>query len=255
MARLCGLFAGDLRCLFRAPKLEFERKPGGGIWISGGARSESVRALGEKYCLDKMRMWGYFVESSSGEKLGVKREGVTEPQSVQAPNSQLSHLRILWVGRLLAWKRVDTIIKAVGALATNSTWLNITLDIYGIGPEEKRLKKLAAKYGGAIKFHPPVPIAKVRKLMREHDVYVLSSNGYEGWGAVVSEALEEGMKVIGTYEAGSSATILPESCLYHAGDWRRLAQLLVGEIPNVGLGEWTANHAARNFLEFCRGAQ
>ena len=34
----------------------------------------------------------------------------------------------------------------------------------------------------------------------------------------VEKALEEGMNVIGTYEAGASAAILPRERLYHAGD-------------------------------------
>ena len=59
MARLCGLMNGDWKCLFKAPKLEFERKPGGRIWISEGVGSEGVRE-----CVGKMRMWGYFVQSS-----------------------------------------------------------------------------------------------------------------------------------------------------------------------------------------------
>ena len=150
-------------------------------------------------------------------------------------------VKVLWVGRLLNWKRVDTIIKAVGDCSKSE---KITLDVYGVGPEEAKLKKLAAKYGDVIKFYPPVPINEVRKLMREHDVYVLSSNGYEGWGAVVSEALEEGMAVIGTYEAGSSATILSESNLFHAGDWRRLKMLFEGNVEKVGIGSWTAKSAA-----------
>ena len=150
-------------------------------------------------------------------------------------------VQVLWVGRMLKLKRVDTIIKAVGECSKSK---KITLDVYGVGPEEARLKKLAAEYGGVIKFYPPVPINEVRKLMREHDVYVLSSNGYEGWGAVVSEALEEGRAVVGTYEAGSSATILPESNLFHAGDWRKLKELLEGDVERVGIGPWTAKSAA-----------
>ena len=63
-----------------------------------------------------------------------------------------------------------------------------------------------------------MPVAEVRAFMRSHEVYVLPSNAYEGWGAVVSEALEEGMEVLGTYEAGSSATVLPQENLFHAGD-------------------------------------
>jgi glycosyltransferase involved in cell wall biosynthesis len=142
---------------------------------------------------------------------------------------------------MLKLKRVDTIIKAVGEC---SKIKKITLDIYGLGPEEAKLKKIAAKYGDVIKFYPPVPISEVRKLMREHDVYVLSSNAYEGWGAVVSEAIEEGLAVIGTYEAGSSATILPESNLFHAGGWCRLQKLLQNDILKIDIGLWTAKNAA-----------
>lgn len=152
------------------------------------------------------------------------------------------------IATTLLQERVDTIIRAVGEVAARSTCsarINIALDIYGAGTEEMRLKKMAAKYGDAIKFYPPVPIDQVRKLMREHDVYVLASNAYEGWGAVVSEALEEGMKVIGTYEAGSSATILPEECLFLAGDWRRPMRILLdNHIPKIGIESWSATNAA-----------
>lgn len=240
MARLCGFMNGDWKCLFVVPKLDFERKPGGRIWVRGEPQNtQNAR----KYCLDKMRMWGYYVSPSEFDALPVK----------EASKSKSRKIKVLWVGRLLHLKRVDTIVRAVGEHVNlkrvDDSLPKITLDIYGIGPEEDNLKKLAAKYGDVIKFYPPVPIAEVRKLMREHDVYVLSSNGYEGWGAVVSEALEEGMLVIGTYEAGSSATILPESNLFHAGDWRGLVDLLEKDVEKVGIGEWTAKVAARELIE------
>lgn len=203
--------------------------------------AKDMQWLGVK--LDKIVSWGYYVEPSrlSGHALPAEK-----PQGV---------VRLLWVGRLLGLKRVDDIVRAVRAhdrLKRVDDFLpKITLDIYGSGAEELRLRWMVTKYGlnDLIKFHPPVPIAEVRKLMHEHDVYVLSSNAYEGWGAVVSEALEEGMKVIGTYEAGASATILPETNLYHAGDWRRLAELLRGDIPQIPIGQWTAKAAADLIME------
>ena len=89
--------------------------------------------------------------------------------------------------------------------------------------------------------------------MQEHDLYVLSSNGYEGWGAVVSEALEEGMRVLGTFEAGASATLLPRERLFHSGDWKGLVQLIEkeirGELPPCSIGEWTAKAAAKRLME------
>ena len=91
--------------------------------------------------------------------------------------------------------------------------------------------------------------------MRAHDVYVLSSDGGEGWGAVVNEALEEGMEVFGTTAAGSSATILPRENQFAPGDWRTLARLLerfaqTGERHCHGIGAWSPANAAEALLSF-----
>ena len=208
--------------------------------------------------------WGYFVEECKVENVKCKIRGV-----------QMAPLKVLWVGRMLRLKHVDTIIRAVGELAvgfsgsgervavgvsgsgastrsTRSTRFNISLDIYGTGPEEARLKRLGAKYGDAVRFHPPVPIDEVRGIMRAHDIYVLASDENEGWGAVVNEALMEGMRVLGTFEAGASAAMLPKERLFHAGDWRALAELIVkesrGDLPECSIGDWTAEKAAERLV-------
>ena len=217
MARVCGLLHGDLRCLFRAPELGFESRAGGRIWAKNGND--------HRYCVDRMRIWGYFVAESDSSKMDLRS------------SSDNTVIRVLWAGRLLPVKRVDTLIKAVNGLR------NIELDIIGNGPDEVRIKRLAAGRAN-IHFKGLMPLSQLRMEMRRHDVYVFSSNAFEGWGAVVNEALEEGMKVIGTYEAGASATILPESNLFHAGDWRRLRELLTNPIPDVGIGGWSAKSAA-----------
>lgn len=229
MARLFGLFSSDLRCLFRTPQLAFDPRPMGAI----------------KGC-PWMRMWGYFVAPTQGMFPGKK----TNTTTARA-------LRVLWVGRLLAWKRVDTLLKAVFAVARRRS---ITLAIVGSGPEREALqrleKRLCAHVGfvSPVSWHDAVPISEVRALMRQHDVYVLSSNGYEGWGAVVSEAIEEGMHVIGTYEAGASATVLPDSCLYHVGDVKRLAELLTQteteHIACIEKERWSAASAAECLVRF-----
>lgn len=191
----------------------------------------------------KMRLWGYFVERAQ-QPCGVRSD------SGQAP------LRVLWVGRLLRLKRADTIIRAVRAIATERTD-GIVLDVYGAGPDEERLRKCAAGCG-SVQFHPSVSIAEVRTLMRAHDVYVFSSNGLEGWGAVVNEALEEGMRVLGTYEAGGSATMLSDEDLFHVGAWRRLKILLErcceqkcrGELKGQGIGAWSVDEGVDRLMTF-----
>lgn len=153
---------------------------------------------------ERMTLWGYFVESTN---LGERAKDTKLP------------LRVLWVGRMIRWKRVDTIVRAATALGNG-----IELTLVGNGPERFRLERMSR--GANVHFMDSVPIEEVRKLMRQHDIYVLASNACEGWGAVVNEALEERMCVIGTYEAGASATLLEKACLFHSEDWKQLKRLL-----------------------------
>lgn len=189
---------------------------------------------------EKLVDWGYFVEPSCS------------PQTARRLRDSPSCLKVLWVGRMLNWKRVDTIIRAVGMIGRRGGEIRLTL--VGDGPEKARWHRLAIRQLRTacsrvhIEFLPPVPIHEVRSLMRAHDVYVLSSNAFEGWGATVNEALEEGMKVLGTHEAGASAAILPESCLFHAGDCRCLAKLLCGTNPNLNVGSWSVECAVQRLM-------
>ena len=252
--RLFGLFdcsiSGRVRMLFPAYRKMAQRFV---KWLNADSNSryfavgpwaaKDMQWLGVK--LDKIVPWGYYVEPS---KLDGRALPAEKPQGV---------VRLLWVGRLLGLKRVDDIVRAVRAhnrlKRMDDSLPKVTLDIYGDGVEKPKLQRMVTKYGldDLIKFHPAVPIEEVRKLMREHDIYVLASDAYEGWGAVVSEALEEEMRVVGTYESGSCASILPESNLYHAGDWRRLAELIRGDVPKIDIGQWTAKVAAERMVAMC----
>ena len=213
-------------------------------WLVGNRNSTGIESRSDAVHLPceaiegfpNMRLWGYFVESSS--------------VTMSRPQTLGRVLRILWVGRLLKWKRIDTIIRAVASMN------GVSLDIYGLGPEENRLRVLSKRLNACVQFHPPIPIDEVRGLMHSHDVYVLSSNAQEGWGAVVSEALEEGMCVLGTRQGGASSTLLPNSHIFDAGDHKELIGLLRkiadGQISASGIGCWTAAYAAKRFMEVSR---
>lgn len=182
---------------------------------------------------NKIVEWGYFVEPSLEPRARTNCSGVP--------------LRLLWCGRLIALKHVVDIIKAMRMLSDRS---RAELTIVGDGPEKPRLMKLAA--GLPVVFKKSQPVAAIRRIMREHDTFVFASNGYEGWGAVVSEALEEGMNVIGTYECGAPPTLLPKERLYHCGDVKALASLMRKEmnheLPDCTIGDWTAARAAGRLL-------
>ena len=211
--RLYRLAEGDWRCFFWRPVLQLEKK-----------LMKPVEGV-PNICL-----WGYFVAP-------------TTCTANCETKSTSSCLRLLWVGRMMYLKRVDTVIKAVKGDS------RFRLTLLGCGDDEPRLRHLARGCDNVM-FHEPEDLQGVRRVMRENDVLVLSSNYREGWGAVVSEAIEEGLKVVGTYEAGSTATMLPETNLFHAGDVAGLRKILLsGKIAAVSPGAWSAKHAAEEFIK------
>lgn len=193
-------------------------------------------AAGEKRPARPFVPWGYFVSPGAAAARRVPSVG---------------ELKVLWVGRLLDWKRVDTVIDAVAMLRAGGD-VPVSLTIVGDGPERARLERRALRRGGAaVRFVPRVDIRRVRELMSEHDIYVLASNAVEGWGAALSEAMEEGMAAFGTEEAGASAALLPEPRLFRCGDAAALARLLAGArgmAPTPMPSDFTAAGAAERLL-------
>lgn len=246
-----------------------------GPWAKGDFLRMGVRA-------DKLVDWGYFVEPSRfetqvadatrkiGQDLNAKPEDVSPEcsesrsdalagvQATSCPAVSPKQLKVLWAGRDIPLKHVGDIEKAVEMVnkgVVGSRW-----SVVGGGGE----KGVGSMGEGVVAFTKLTGVTpeEVRKAMREHDVFVFASNGYEGWGAVVSEALEEGMNVIGTWECGACPTLLPQERLYHCGDVKALARLLEREyltftgqctkhdarctpLPPCSIGEWTAKKAAK----------
>jgi glycosyltransferase involved in cell wall biosynthesis len=168
---------------------------------------------------------------------------------------------------MLGLKRVDTLIRAFPQLLRERSEASLTL--VGYGPERKSLLELAERLlqPTSFRFLSPMPAAEIPLLMGQHHVYVLPSNGSEGWGAVVNEAMAEGCAVIASKAAGSAKTMIRDhenGLLFAPGDWKRLGDLLceVGrnEAFRVQLAEqgqrtivecWSPEVAAERFLSVC----
>jgi glycosyltransferase involved in cell wall biosynthesis len=272
MVRLVGLLQGSARCCFSLPVVSAVRnRPVSQLVLADEVSDEVKRQAEQAYCLDKMRLWGYFVEKPSNA-LPVSRL----TQREWPTRTRHDPLRVFWAGRLLKWKRVDTLIRAVGRLLEEGG--RIHLSIVGEGPDRGRLQRMARRYltvrdrgteekkqeTSGITFQPPVQIGVVRQLMRMSHIYVLSSNGYEGWGAVVNEAMGEGCCVVATHESGSAATMIEHGVngfLFHAGDVEELADTLrkCAQMDMTSIGRnakrtindhWSPDVAAEEFIRF-----
>jgi glycosyltransferase involved in cell wall biosynthesis len=138
--------------------------------------------------------FAYFVEKPSAIIL-------RKIEQAQAPN-------IVFVGSLISRKRVDFLLRALSGL-NHHMW---RLHIVGSGPLEESLRKLAdsLKISARITWHGSIENDRAQRRMMSADVLVLPS-AYDGWGAVVSEALLQGTPVVVSKAAGSSELITDPS--------------------------------------------
>lgn len=145
---------------------------------------------------DKMFKWGYFTEMSpeSFEDIYSKRK-----------DNEI--VKILWVGRMLDWKHPEVAVLAINNIINNShkKQKSISLTMIGEGPEKENLLRLIKEYKleEYIQLLDFLDNESIRKKMEESDIYLMTSDGNEGWGAVVNEAMDKGMAVIGSSHAGS----------------------------------------------------
>jgi len=116
--------------------------------------------------------------------------------SINEATTDLAGYEILYVGRLIAHKRVEILIEAMKILAR--THPNIRMGIIGDGPESNRLKQIThdAKLDGNITFLGEISNHQdVLGVMKKSFIFV-SASEREGYGQSVREALYLGLYVI-----------------------------------------------------------
>jgi len=164
---------------------------------------------------DRAWEWGYYTSPK-----------FTEPITPTVARGKTA----LWAGRMLGWKRVDTLIRAFGAALEQHP--EATLTLVGDGPERARLLKLAAKLlpAESYRFLSSMPATAIPGLMASHRLYILPSNAYEGWGAVINEAMAAECVVIASLGAGATASMIGDErngLVFLPGDWKGLAAHIV----------------------------
>jgi glycosyltransferase involved in cell wall biosynthesis len=136
--------------------------------------------------------WGYFTKKS------LKKVDFTYSKPI----------KLLWIGRMLKLKQVDIVLKLCKRLSDSGVDFHLTL--VGEGPEKHNLTLLAKEMGLSqqITFQNFVSVELVPNLMSAHEFYIMPSNSYEGWGAVVNEAMSAGMITFASNKIGSATSMI-----------------------------------------------
>lgn len=193
---------------------------------------------------EKMLRFGYFPETreyAPGEPFSRKKKG-----------------SILWAARMIDWKHPELVVKIAAYLKE----LPFHITMIGGGELEEEVHRLAEELGVTDKitfagFRSP---EEVRAAMEESEIYLVTSDRKEGWGAVVNEAMNSGCAVVADHMIGAAPWMIRQrenGILYHDGCEQQLqeyvAELLQDPAECRRLGEaaqqtvrteWNARTAA-----------
>ncbi len=126
---------------------------------------------------------------------------------------------IVSVGRLVPWKNVEFIMKAIKELG----WSDLKLKVIGDGPERIRLEQIRIEHnlGEVVEFLGNLPHDSALQYMAAADLVALDS-GYEGLSHVLLEARFLGRPAIASRVGGNPEVIREEDHLF---TWRAVVEL------------------------------
>jgi colanic acid/amylovoran biosynthesis glycosyltransferase len=151
----------------------------------------------------------------------------------RGPRSDATDLRLLYVGRLVEYKGLDTAICALASLGERIE--RVRLEVIGDGPrrglEERRVAELGLQE--LVTFHGPASRAEVHAALNSADLLVapartVESGQAEALGNVLKEALAVGLEVVATDHGGHPEVVPPERRgeLIPEGDHEALAEAI-----------------------------
>lgn len=216
----------------------------------------------------KKLKWGYFPSfyTYCWEELEEKKK------------HKLDRIEILWTGRMLHWKHAKNAVRAIRLLLEGpqgAEWSKkIHLTMIGDGECADTIREMVSgnvlgnqKLSDFITLKGFMKPAEIRTLMEQSDIYLMTSDQEEGWGAVVNEAMNSGCAVIAAKEAGSVPYLLKHKengLIYSSGNMKELVTDLEyllshpGEIRRLGKNayesieaEWNPGVAAERMVRFC----
>lgn len=166
---------------------------------------------------EKCFSWGYFTEFIDYQKL------------IKVNESKGSKLRILYAGRFLKLKRIKDILKAINSIKNANE--KIDLKLVGDGESNSSIHKYIVRHKMQhyVTVLPFTSNEEVRKTMLNSDVFFLGSNFYEGWGAVVNEAMNSFCIPCVSHSVGSAPVLIKNKVngfIFKKGNVKQIVKVL-----------------------------
>jgi glycosyltransferase involved in cell wall biosynthesis len=182
------------------------------------------------------------------------QDGLSAEEVPHRGQSTRPGLKMAYLGRLLYWKGLHLGIEAL-ALARKERE-DISLTIVATGPEEQRLRSLAARLGvaDAVHFTGDVSRHAALQLLTEQDCLLLPSFQDSGGPFAVLEAMAGGMPVICLRVGGPASSVTAETGVLiepcsASQVVRDLGDAMLALAANPGLRQRMGEAARRRFQD------
>lgn len=148
------------------------------------------------YPVSKCYKWGYFPE--------VRHYDINSLIEKKKTNS------ILWAGRLLDWKHPEMAVTVAESLVKDN--IQFEMNIIGDGPLKEKIESLITNkqldtYVHLLGHKTP---EEVRNYMEATDIFLATSDFYEGWGAVLNEAMNSACGVVASHATGATPYLVDD---------------------------------------------
>lgn len=172
----------------------------------------------------KIYPFGYFVESP-------EETSVPEPRKQEVTQDIF---KIVFIGSCIERKGIDILLKALARLRS----LPWTLDIIGSGDQLNTLQLLSTELGigNRVNFRGARSNSEALRTLQSKDLLVLPSR-WDGWGAVVNEALMRGVPVVCSSRCGVADLLISHELgqIFSADSVRSLSNALKNRIASGSL--------------------
>ena len=140
--------------------------------------------------------------------------------------------RFIYIGSLIKRKGVIKILRAFKSISENNDY---EFTIVGDGPEKNKLEEFKRKNSlHNVTFIGTKSNKEIPFILQEHDILVLPSI-YDGWGAVINEALMQGKYVICSDKCGAKELLdnKTRGYIYNQNNNKQLIQVLNYSLKNI----------------------
>lgn len=191
-------------------------------------------------CKNRIFSFGYFTPQLNYEPILKKNDTV----------------KIIWVGKMISLKRVIDILYVFKEI---HLYYKVSLELIGQGTEKIKLEKYVKENNlPNVTFCDFLPNEEIKKKMIDSDIYIFPSSGYEGWGAVVNEAMQTKCAVIASQETGAARSMIingQNGFTYPSGDCKALKIILTRLLDNPKLMLFIKNEGYKTITQIWSAAE